>query len=90
MDVTVGQLRGLGRSFVPMCVSIAGICGLRVVWLYTIFVAYRSWEMLLFSYPVTWIITGGIHLICYYFIQRKFPKEDLPRDADGRPITATA
>ena len=89
MDVTVGQLRGLGRSFVPMCVSIAGICGLRVVWLYTIFVAYRSWEMLLFSYPVTWVITGGIHLICYYFIQRKFPKEDLPRDADGRPITAT-
>lgn len=88
MDVTVGQLRGLGRSFVPMCVSIAGICGLRVVWIYTIFAVHRSWEMLLFSYPVTWVITGAAHLICYYFIQRKFPKEDLPRDANGKPIVS--
>ncbi len=89
MDVTVGQLRGLGRSFVPMCVSIGGICGLRIVWLYTIFVVYRSWEMLFFSYPVTWIITGAIHLICYYFIQRKFPKEDEPLHRE-EPIKATA
>lgn len=90
MDVTVGQLRGLGRSFVPMCVSIGGICGLRIVWLYTIFVSFRSWEILFFSYPVTWVITGSIHLICYYFIQRRFPKEDLPRDAEGKPIMVKA
>jgi hypothetical protein len=34
--------------------------------------------MLFLSYSVTWVITGTIHLICYYFIQRKFPKEDEP------------
>ncbi len=78
MDVTVGQLRGLGRSFAPMCVSIVGICGFRIVWLYTVFVWFRSWEILFLSYPVTWVITGGVHLLCYYFIQRKFPKEDVP------------
>ncbi len=79
MDTVVGQLRGLGRSFVPMCVSIGGICGMRILWIYTVFAHFHTWEMLIISYPLTWILTGGIHLICYFFIQRKFPKEDVVR-----------
>ncbi len=79
MDVTVGQLRGLGHSFVPMCVSIVGICVFRVFWIYTVFAAFRTWEMLLISYPITWILTGAVQFICYYFIQKKFPKVDTPR-----------
>ncbi|MBQ9747558.1 MAG: MATE family efflux transporter [Clostridia bacterium] len=78
MDVTVGQLRGLGHSFVPMCVSIVGICVFRVFWIYTIFAAVHTWEMLLISYPITWVLTGAVQFICYYFIQKKFPKEDQP------------
>ncbi len=78
MDVIVGQLRGLGRSFGPMCVSIGGICGLRIIWLYTIFQTFHTWEILFFSYPVTWVITGSIQLLCYLVIKRKFPKEDMP------------
>ncbi len=31
MDVVVGSLRGMGYSFVPMIVSIGGICALRLV-----------------------------------------------------------
>ncbi len=83
MDTTVGQLRGLGRSFVPMCVSIIGICGFRVIWIYTVFAQFHTWEMLLYSYPITWILTGGTHLLCYFFIQRKFPKEDIPREKEA-------
>ncbi len=37
MDVTVGSLRGLGYSIMPMIVSLAGACGLRIVWIFTIF-----------------------------------------------------
>lgn len=37
MDTLVGVLRGVGSSAAPMIVSIAGICGLRVVWVYTLF-----------------------------------------------------
>ena len=81
MDVTVGQLRGLGRSFVPMCVSIVGICVLRVFWIYTIFAAHHTWEMLIISYPVTWVLTGAAQFVCYYFIQKKLPKEDAPTQA---------
>ena len=37
MDVSSGSLRGLGSSFVPMVISVLGICGIRIAWIYTIF-----------------------------------------------------
>ncbi len=41
MDVMVGALRGIGYSIMPMIVSMIGACGLRLVWLATIF-KYQS------------------------------------------------
>ena len=75
MDVLVGQLRGLGRSTVPMAVSIIGICGFRIVWIHTYFAAHRTWEVLFWSYPISWILTACAHFICYLIISRKFPKQ---------------
>ena len=37
MDVTVGILRGMGYAIMPMIMSLAGACGLRVLWIFTIF-----------------------------------------------------
>ena len=37
MDVMVGGLRGIGYSVMPMLVSLVGACGLRLVWIATIF-----------------------------------------------------
>ena len=36
MDVAVGILRGMGYSIMPMLVSLAGACGLRIVWIFTV------------------------------------------------------
>ncbi len=88
MDVVVGQLRGMGKSMGPMCVSIGGICGLRILWLYTIFVKYHSWTMLFVSYPVTWIVTGICQFIYCFYVQSKFPKEDTP-DVKEAPMFAS-
>lgn len=76
MDVMVGQLRGLGKSVVPMMVSIIGICGFRIFWIETFFALNRSWEMLFLSYPISWILTGSVHFICYLFLRREFPKNE--------------
>jgi len=65
MDTMVGCIRGLGYSVVPMIVSLLGACGMRVLWIFTIFQWKRSWEVLFLSYPVSWIITGSAHLICF-------------------------
>ena len=37
MDVAVGVLRGIGFSLAPMVISLLGACGLRLVWIATVF-----------------------------------------------------
>ena len=66
MDVMVGGLRGLGFSVMPMIVSLIGACGLRILWIFTVFEHYRTLEMLYISYPITWTIMALVHVICYY------------------------
>ena len=70
-DVFVGGLRGLGYSIVPMITSIAGVCGVRLVWVYTAFKHTHTLKMLYISYPLSWLITALMHLICYIFIYKK-------------------
>jgi putative MATE family efflux protein len=72
MDVMSGMLRGMGESVLPMVVSIIGSCLLRVVWICTVFAAHRTLRVLYFSYPVSWILTGTVHLICYFYVKRRF------------------
>lgn len=74
MDVMVGAMRGIGYSVLPMIVSLIGACGLRIVWIYTIFAGFRSLHTLFLSYPVTWTITFLTHLICYLIVTRKYKK----------------
>jgi len=71
MEVGSGILRGLGKSMTSMIVSISGICGTRLIWLFTIFRSFRSLDILYFSYPVTWTITACAHFaFAIYFIRR--------------------
>lgn len=70
-DVLVGGLRGLGYSILPMITSIVGICGIRIAWIYTIFARYHTLEVLYISYPVSWMVTAVVHLICYIIIYKK-------------------
>lgn len=71
MDVTVGVLRGLGAAMSPMIISLTGACGLRVLWIFTIFQWYRSLETLYISYPITWTVTWMAQLICLFVIWKK-------------------
>lgn len=77
MDVSVGSLRGMGYSVVPMLVSIAGVCGIRITWIYTAFAANHTLASLYISYPISWAITACVHLICFAFIRRRFIPKDI-------------
>lgn len=76
MDTLVGCLRGMGRSVMPMFVSLAGACLFRVIWIYTVFEQNRTLETLYISYPISWIITSLVHLTCFLFIYRKVRKQN--------------
>ena len=75
MDVMVGSLRGMGYSIMPMLVSLAGACGIRVIWIYTIFRMNHTLETLFTSYPISWIITAVVHLICFMIAYRKLKEK---------------
>ena len=72
MDVIVGGLRGIGRSFGSMLISLAGVCGLRLIWIATVFQMpqYHSIEVIYYSYPLSWVVTLLLQLM-YYLITRK-------------------
>ena len=74
MDVMVGSIRGLGYSIMPMIVSLAGACGLRVVWIFSVFVANHTLTCLYISYPVSWVITAAVHMLCYIIVRKKIER----------------
>lgn len=78
MDVFANSLRGIGYSVLPMIVSLIGVCGIRVFWVFIMFPIeeFHSISGLAISYPISWIITSIIHLICFIlmFKKIKFPK----------------
>ncbi|MGN1423224.1 MAG: MATE family efflux transporter [Oscillospiraceae bacterium] len=78
MDVMVGMLRGLGYSVVPMIVSLAGACGLRILWIATVFQIeqYHNVFTVYLSYPITWVITLTAHIICFIIVWKKLKKRE--------------
>ena len=71
MDATCGMVRGLGRAWLPMLVSLTGACLLRIVWIWTLFRWTHTLEMLYISYPISWIVTAAVHAVCYFVIWKK-------------------
>lgn len=71
MDVTAGVLRGVGYSVIPAVITIAGVCGLRVLWVQTIFPRTGTFEMLVNVYPVTWLVTAVLMVVVYVGISKK-------------------
>ena len=57
LDVTSGAVRGLGKSFQIMLVSLFGACGLRLIWVFFVLPLNRTLTFLYVSYPLSWGIT---------------------------------
>jgi Na+-driven multidrug efflux pump len=77
MEVLVGALRGLGYSVMPMIVSLIGACGLRVLWVATVFQipAFHKVTTVYWSYPVSWTLTIIAHLCCYVWAYKRLKRQ---------------
>ena len=71
MDVACGVVRGMGAAVTPTVVSLTGACGLRIVWIFTVFGSMHSLFVLYLSYPVTWIVTFTMHMVCFVWFYRR-------------------
>ena len=73
MDVVVGVLRGMGYSVGPMLMSLIGACGLRLIWIATVFQIpqLHNVSTVYVSYPITWAITLLAQLLLYVYASKK-------------------
>ena len=76
MDLFPGALRGMGHSGVPMILSVLGTVGTRIVWIFGIFPLHRSLGVLFLSYPISWILTILMQVVCFCFVRRKVHKKE--------------
>ena len=74
MQVATGALRGLGASVAPMLMSVLGVCGIRLVWIFTIFrdPRFHSLDSLFISYPISWVFTFLAELLAFVILYRRW------------------
>ena len=79
MDVSTGALRGMGASIQPMIISVLGVCGIRILWIYTVFQIpqYHTPQCLFLSYTVSWIITFAFQLMTFLLLYRRKVRHEL-------------
>ena len=79
LDTGGGILRGLGYSMYSTVNSIMGACVFRVIWVLFVFSHFRSMEVLLLSYPISWFLVGLINAVSIIFLYRKVVREKCSR-----------
>ena len=74
MEVFTGSLRGMGASLTPMLISLVGACVTRVIWIYTVFAAVPTLQVLYSCYPVSWLFTILMQIVAFFIIRRNLQK----------------
>ena len=62
-EVMSGYLRGFGISTVPAVLTILGVCGVRIAWVYTVFPQNRTFHTIMMAYPASLATTAVLIFI---------------------------
>ncbi len=78
IEMLSGALRGYGYSLPPALLMLVTICGIRILWIYTVFPMERTFKTIMLSYPISWGITVVLLILIYRHcknnIWKKFSK----------------
>ena len=75
IEILSGAMRGHGQSLIPAVVSLAGICGVRIIWVYTVFPFSRTFITIMAAYPISCTITAIVLVVAYFMMMRKITPE---------------
>lgn len=80
-EIMSGYLRGFGISLMPAILTIMGICVVRIIWIYTVFPAHRTFQTIMMAYPISLSITALLILIALmrYRPSRRFAMKALEK-----------
>ena len=71
LDVVVGSIRGMGLATLPTVVTLFGVCGFRITYIYTFFKAHPTMEALYACFPLSWILTLLIQSLIWIVVYRR-------------------
>lgn len=73
MEVLTGTLKSCGYAIQTMLISLITCCGVRIIWIYTVFKAIGTIESIYISYVITWCLCIACCAVLYmFFAKRKF------------------
>ena len=73
-EVISGALRGMGHPTLPALISLLGVCGLRLLYVFTVLPHHHTFDTLMLVYPITWTVTLAALVISYKIIYKKILK----------------
>ena len=62
-EVMSAYMRGYGISLVPAILTMLGVCGIRIVWIYTVFPMSRTFATIMTVYPISLAATAVLIFI---------------------------
>lgn len=62
-ELMSSYLRGFGISLVPALLTILGVCGVRIAWVYGVFPSSRTFRTLMMAYPISLSVTAVLIFI---------------------------
>lgn len=65
IEILSGAIRGVGDSVIPTIITAIGICVVRISWIWFVLPLKRDIDTLLFTYPMTWLLTSIVFAIYY-------------------------
>lgn len=74
-DCMSGYMRGFGISLTPALLTIFGVCGTRIIWIYTVFPASQTFETIMQVYPISLAI-NMVLIFCALIITRPSKRYD--------------
>ena len=73
----------MGDALVPMLLSFGGICLLRSGWLLAVVPVWNNMKTVMFSYPLTWIVTSVLFIIYYCIYVRRHTRKCIFNSEEG-------
>lgn len=70
IEILSGAMRGYGHSLPPALLMLVTVCGVRITWIYTAFVAEPTFATIMISYPLSWAATVVLLVFIYLFYRR--------------------
>lgn len=74
-DCMSGYMRGFGISLTPALLTIFGVCGTRIIWIYMVFPMSQTFETIMQVYPISLAI-NMVLIFCALLITRPSKRYD--------------